>query len=632
MTSILASADEKQIAYQFLCELLSWLLRVDARLAKEIPELAASGYCSSNKAQKFLNIHFQLPDFTESSSDNYSIHLATTEVTAETLAITFEKTLSYATVKKQGAFYTPVAFADRLIEQLFDQAFFERVRTILDPACGSGMFLIRIIRKIPEEFLADFPELLRAVDIDSRALQIARLLVAGTLTEELNGRQSLSESWHRLENSFTHANFLLEETDNISRTTEIPCMPASFTLTPPTAIIGNPPYGLSRNEQLTPVENDFLQKKFNWARVGKVNKYLLFMAQAYTKMLPGDRLSFIVPNAWLGIRAGQKLRSLLLESKSLLNVHSFLKKPFDNASVEVVSFLIEKEAGITDISVCTFDSIGTTTPAESSRIPVSTCTQHLQGRIPLCWAADASTLLADLTKKCFPLDSQTSPFRPAIALQAYAFGKGNPPQSRDIVREHSFHHSEAIDDTCIPYLEGRDVERFSLNWSGRFLSYGPWLAEAQSIERFTGPRIIVREVVDQHPKLLKAMYTEEAFLYNKSCLHILPRILSTNTDEELFLALLGILNSTFASLLLKLTGNKVQRRLFPKIVNADLANFLLPRTLLTECAPLASLVRTRLSATNCIADIETEIDAVVLDLYEMPDTDRKRIRDYRFLY
>src|SRR5690606_39122670 len=66
-------------------------------------------------------------------------------------------------------------------------------------------------------------------------------------------------------------------------------------------ILANPPYGLSRDDQISPEELALLRSRYAPYISGKVNKYLLFMTRAYELLNDTGRMSFLVPNAWLGI-------------------------------------------------------------------------------------------------------------------------------------------------------------------------------------------------------------------------------------------------------------------------------------------------------------------------------------------
>ena len=248
--------------------------------------------------------------------------------------------------------------------------------------------------------------------------------------------------------------------------------------------------------------------------------------------------------------------------------------------------------------------------------------------IPVGWSSEVRAALRRVFFQSFRLDSDESPFLPMIALQAYAEGKGTPPQSREVVETHPFHSRERIDDSCYPYLEGSDIEPYRIRWSGSWLRYGSWLAEPQSIDRFSGPRIVIREILGTPPSLLRCALLEETMLYNKSVLHILPR---QPERRNLLLALLAVLNSSLASFIILQRGRKSQRKLFPKVVNDDLKDFPIPFSFFDKCQRLAGMASDLCTPDGPAAEMvnaaQDEIDREVFKLYRLKPPDIEVIQN-----
>jgi hypothetical protein len=56
-------------------------------------------------------------------------------------------------------------------------------------------------------------------------------------------------------------------------------------------------------------------------------------------------------------------------------------------------------------------------------------------------------------------------------LMAYEIGKGNPPQTKEMKGDRVYHTHTRMDDSYLKYLDGKDVCRYYLTWSGEFLKY-----------------------------------------------------------------------------------------------------------------------------------------------------------------
>jgi methylase of polypeptide subunit release factors len=159
-------------------------------------------------------------------------------------------------------------------------------------------------------------------------------------------------------------------------------------------------------------------------------------------------------------------------------------------------------------------------------------------------------------------------------LQAYERGKGKPPQTAEDVKNHVFDHNEWEDENSFRYLQGRDVGRYGLNWSSQWLQYGPWLSQPRKLEIFIRPRVLLREITSDFPYCLNATYVTEPYLNNKSVLNVLH----PDDDVEELKCLLGILNSRLMSLFYKQRAVKSARRIFPKVVIRNLREFPYPST------------------------------------------------------
>lgn len=298
------------------------------------------------------------------------------------------------------------------------------------------------------------------------------------------------------------------------------------------------------------------------------------MARALQLVRPLGIVSLLTPNSWCGIKEGAGIRKLLLRDGSLTSIDRYNYTVFASAGVEVVTVIARKGAGARTITISEVGNTGKTSRVH--RVPTTLCLETPGHRIHLSWSPDHGRFLKCIRDTTIGLGSSQSWFLPRIALQAYAVGKGMPAQTPEQVAQHIYHARSRQDASYHPYLEGSDVKRYRTEWSGSYLKHGPCLAEPQTLERFVGPRIVIREIIARPPYVLSAAFVAGTCLYNKSVLHILPK---EDTPEELLWALVGILNSSFAGLYFGHFGRKSARSMFPKLVADDLKDFPIPKTL-----------------------------------------------------
>ncbi len=94
-------------------------------------------------------------------------------------------------------------------------------------------------------------------------------------------------------------------------------------------------------------------------------------------------------------------------------------------------------------------------------------------------------------------------------LKAYEIGKGKPPQSKEMKSNRVYHSKIKIDDAYIKYLDGKDVCRYYLGWSGEFLKYGSNLsAPRTNFDLFSSSRILVRQIPSKPPYCINAALRE----------------------------------------------------------------------------------------------------------------------------
>lgn len=580
----------------------------------------------------------------EASARKFSINTAIDDSSMqspENIALAAADRDSLKHRKKGGVFYTPVSVVDEILAATLGASLRGKSRTeilklrLLDPACGSGIFLIRALRLFMQALALtgggrdDAEHVLRCclygVDRDPQAVSLAAQLLTAcarqyfptlTLSSGLNIRTGNS----LLDPEEMKATRIAAELRPFSWAQNFPEVfrPSERVSAGFDFIVGNPPYGLSRGDQMTSVENKLLQKAFESSRNGKVNKYLAFIALGYRLLGPHGELSFIVPNAWLGISGARNLRALLLNDKALHSITLYDFPVFSDPSVEAVVFRVKKGANFSEITVS--HRAKSSAAQRCIHVPVAACLQDAQCKIPLLWDEGLEPLVRALRSTPLKLGDKNSPFLPMIALQAYACGKGQPPQTAQQVKDHCFHSNTPECADAYPYLEGGDIGRYTLARSKSYLRHGKFLAEPQELSRFSGPRVLVREILNAPPRVLSACFTNQTSLYNKSVLHIIAK---QPLAEDMMPALCALLNSALISFFIRMCGAKSQRKLFPKVVNEDLRSIPIPERFSTYAAALAKLCE--LQQAQVRGEIDRQIDALVFECYGVTPEIQRRV-------
>ena len=381
-------------------------------------------------------------------------------------------------------------------------------------------------------------------------------------------------------------------------------------------VIGNPPYVFARNSKLKGITNkdkDYYYKNYKLSEY-QINLYPLFI-EAGTNFLKREGiLSYITPNNWLTLNTNKRLRQFILE-QSNITILNFHKRVFDSADVDAAVFIFQKNNKKDDLEKIKlaewekeFTLIGEVEKLRFLSI------KDFVINIEVLKGSETFNLLDKIENNAVPL-SEIADVK--AALVAYETGAGNPPQKEEVKQNRVF-HSKIGGKDYTKYLDGSDVCRYYLDWSGEFLKYGKHLAAPRkNFDIFSTPRILVRQIPSPLPYCINACFVEETLLNDRNSMNIIYIKISP-------LYLLGILNSRLISYWFAYKFGKLQRGIFPQFKINELAQFPVPNIAFDNQQPIISLVEQILSikqqnSQNDTKKIEQEIDKLVYELYNLSE-------------
>ncbi|WP_374297575.1 Eco57I restriction-modification methylase domain-containing protein [Acinetobacter sp.] len=383
-------------------------------------------------------------------------------------------------------------------------------------------------------------------------------------------------------------------------------------------VIGNPPYILSR-ENFDDKAKQYFYNNFNSIHE-KPNLYILFIEKSFSILKNKGNFSFIIPNSITGVESAYKIRDLLLNQNQIISLINLLGETFEGVGVESCILTASKINSEADIKYSSLSS-GIINEEGFVTINPNVWRQNRNFIFDITSTDEESSIINKIKTKSEPLNQY---YDVKVGLQAYEKGKGKPKQTADDVKNHVFDYDYKFDENTYPYLNGADVGRYILNWSGQWLRYGEWLSQPKTIEQFSLPRILIREITGKFPTVVQAMYVSDTYLNNKSILNVLKK----DSKYSLF-SLLGYLNSKLISFYHKRQTVKGNRNLFPKIVIKDLQNYPFPinqesmKTLEELTKNILELKKDKLDTT----DLENQIDQLVYQLYDLTEEEINIIED-----
>ncbi|MFQ9317267.1 Eco57I restriction-modification methylase domain-containing protein [Dysgonomonas mossii] len=465
--------------------------------------------------------------------------------------------------------------------------------TICDPACGSGAFLNAALDYlIAEHRLADemeskvfriplvFNEVensilennLYGVDINEESIEIAKLSLWLRTAKPHRKLNSLSDN-------IKCGNSLIDDSEVAG--SKAFCwekeFPHVFERGGFDVVIGNPPYVFAR-ENFSDSEKKYFSNSYQSAKY-QVNTYILFIEKSFKLLKRKGKCGLIIPDSWLMIYSGEGLRKYILEECSINKIVSLVGKSFEDANVETVILVAEKIANEANNEIEILENEEKTSSFNLLHLKLQDNFKNNEGAEFTVFSDEKNTSLIDKIKaNSKDLDILCSV---KAGLQAYERGKGIPPQTEEDVRSRPFDFKEQHNSDTYKYLEGSDVLRYGLSWSGTWLWYGSHLAAPRTFDLFSGEKVIIREITGKFPHCIISSYSDNTFLFNRSNIAVINRM-----EFNISLKYISvILNSTLMSYYFEKNTAKAKRKLFPKIILNDLRLFPIKELALSHQQP-----------------------------------------------
>lgn len=246
----------------------------------------------------------------------------------EELAYSLDNIFSDTERKNNGIYFTPTILVDIMTSYSIELSNTSTIPDVLDPAVGSGLFLLNIAKKISESFQISITQVIEnhlfGIDIIADNIFLTKILL-GTLAFEME---------NTLPKKF---NIVQYNSLDVSENT----LNSFFSKTAFDIIISNPPY--VSGERISS-ETKQLLKRYSNTIYGNPDLYIPFFELTINLLKPSGIGALITPNSYFRSMNGKKLRSFLRAQTSnirLINFNSDLV--FDNIShYSAINFFVKK--------------------------------------------------------------------------------------------------------------------------------------------------------------------------------------------------------------------------------------------------------------------------------------------------
>ena len=483
--------------------------------------------------------------------------------------------------KAGGVYYTPRYIVDYIVEQTVGNLLAERKPEdtlklrVLDPACGSGSFLIRAFERICEHWQIVLTKnqkerrktycwtdketgdvhlttnlkrrILTAniygVDIDTGAVEVTQLslylkMLEGenrtTLANERDLFGSDEALLPALENNIKCGNSLIASDfslvpDDLVRVKAFD-WPVQFSAIMKSggfdAVIGNPPYGATMSDS----DIEYFKNVYTLQQY-QIDTYIAFLERSIGLARRGCLIGMIIPNTWLLNVQMPKIRHHLVTNTTIEEIVHFAEPVFEQATVDTEILIIRVEL-----------------PKESHLVKISFIDRKKKlekfNTAQARWQKMACGVInilerpkiAELADRLRMFPKLAGLYKVTQGAKPFQVGKGNPLQTRAVVDAKPFVSEKKKDCTFKPLLRGSLIHRYIIEWNkNSWISFGNWLAEPRYSASYDAPeKIIIRQTGDS---LIATLDTHQ-FIVRDNLYTIIPFESSDNLH-----ILLGLLNS-----------------------------------------------------------------------------------------
>lgn len=365
------------------------------------------------------------------------------ETNEDILGLVYQSIRPQTDRKEAGQYYTPNKVVDFIIENIEISLEEDRNLTILDPACGSGQFLLHAYDKLLHQYKElGIPEdeahkniverHLYGMDIDpvACALTKANLYLRNPEIKGLN--------FNIYQTDFLKKDYNLIDSDPFQKIYN----QIDF-------VIGNPPWGAKLSNE----QKKYFERYYEIGKVG-LNTFTLFIERALDFLEDGGKLGLLIPEAYLKIKVHQSSRLQLLKHgniKLLATGGEIFKKVYAPSLILV----FEKNKGESKDNEIMIKENVFNGHLKENKLPQSLFKSTADNIFNVHFSDDTSQILKHI-------DSLDNKFLKDNTLFILGIVTGNNKKYL-VDKPRTKNHK--------PIIVGKDLKEYKINFSGNYFVY-----------------------------------------------------------------------------------------------------------------------------------------------------------------
>ncbi|MBN1232087.1 MAG: N-6 DNA methylase [Candidatus Coatesbacteria bacterium] len=519
--------------------------------------------------------------------------------------------------KAGGVYYTPRYIVDYIVNntvgKLFENKTAKEARYIhiLDPACGSGSFLLGAFDYLLDWYRKKYSEdgiekhekelyvtkegevkltvnerkrillaHLYGVDIDSQAVEVTKLSLLLKVLEGENDQtidlqmkmfqeRVLPDLTRNIKcgNSLIGTDFY-EGKQNITKEEMLRInafdwdkgFPEIMSKGGFDAVIGNPPWVDIKGLDKVIVKFYF---SFYKTTANRINIFSIFIEKSLHLLNKTGKLGFIIPSSILTQSSYNKIRKDILDNYQIEIIVRLPDNVFISVKAETCILIVSSsfsDNGINTIVYQRQDKISEIGENNCLSFKQFNKSIFLNNNYLINVIMDSSII--EILKKIEDKSNCLSDICTfSLGITPYDKYKGH---TQEEIRNRIFHSKTKISDEYKDLLSGEDIKRYYINTKVKeFIKYGKWLGAPREKKFFEGEKIFVRQIISGKPLRIYASYSNTELYITQIAFSIVRK------SDICLKFVLGILNSKLMSFYHRSKFLDFSKNLFQKILIQD---------------------------------------------------------------